>query len=92
MLNQTSTSQNNHSARGQMAFLRRVTEDDRFRSALEADAQAALAEFGLSVDSEQIPSKVEIPSPESVLDVLIDAEDSDPESAREAFWYGFIAS
>ncbi len=92
MLSQASTSQNYSSVGGHMAFLRRVTEDDRFRAALEADPQAALAEFGLSVEAGQVPSKVSIPTAEGILDVLADDESSDPDSVRDQFWMGFIPS
>ncbi len=65
------------------AFLHRVASDPRFRTALEADPQAALAECGLHVDPEQVPSKVTIPSAESILDVL--GEDADAEEKRSIF-------
>lgn len=79
---------------GHLAFLHRVLEDDRFRAALEADPQAALARIGLSVDSGQIPSTVTLPDAESILDVLIDVEsDDDPDSGTgKPMWQGFFGS
>ena len=92
MMNQASTSQSSNSAGGQAAFLRRVTADDRFRAQLEADPQAALAAFGLHVDSEQLPSEVNVPSAESILDILIDVESdgSDVDRLERPRWEGFF--
>ncbi len=73
------------------AFLHRAAHDPHFLDALEADPQAALAEFGLNVDPEQIPSRVTPPSCESILDVLIDAEE-DPERRPPFKWMGFFPS
>ena len=93
MLSQASTSQISHSAEGHLAFLRRVTADDQFRAQLEADPQAAMAAFGLQLDSDQIPSTILIPSSESILDILIDAEDgTDAEDRAANRWYGFLGA
>jgi hypothetical protein len=77
-----------------MAFLRRVTEDDRFRATLEADPQAALAQFGLSVEADQIPSEVTIPNLESISDVLMSSQDQEDETDQSGLmpWMGLIAS
>ncbi len=75
------------------AFLHRAAHDPRFLDALEADPQAALAEFGLSVDSEQIPARVTPPSAESILDVLIDVEAEDKRrEPTDIKWFGFLTS
>ncbi len=73
------------------AFLHRAAHDPGFLAALEADPQAALAEYDLSVDPEQIPSKVTPPSEESLLDVLIDVEDDEKQRVNR-WWFGFISS
>lgn len=92
MLNPASTDHKTAPA-GHVAFLRRVTTDEQFRLALEADPEAAFAEYGLHVDSEQLPSEVRIPSAESILDALIDAEDEDDSSrTRKPVWWGFLSS
>ncbi len=72
------------------AFLHRAAHDAAFRAALMADPQPALAEYGLSVAPEQIPSEVTIPTAESILDTLIDAEDGD-DSQRYRPWMWPIA-
>ncbi len=92
MLSPVSTSRENFSREGQVAFLRRVTEDDSFRSALEADPRATLAMYGLHVDSEQIPSKVRLPNQNGILDALIEVEDEDEDRIRDTIWWGFAGS
>lgn len=97
MLNSAST--HHESLSGEhIAFLRRVTEDDRFRTALETDPQATMAEYGIQVELGQIPSKVRIPAAESILDILVDVEDDgQTDSDRigdsdEVVWFGFLGS
>lgn len=77
MLSPASTAHDSLSRGDHRAFLHRAAHDPRFRASLETDAQAALAEYGLNVDSEQIPIQVKIPSAESILDTLIDVEEDD---------------
>ncbi len=88
MLSSASTDHDSLSRGDHSAFLRRAAHDPRFRASLEADAQAALAEYGLSVDPEQIPTRVTIPSAESMLDILIDVEDdrSGNRHPTDKFW------
>ena len=79
------------SSSGQMAFLRRITQDDGFRSALEADPQAALAEYGLHVDPNEIPSEVTLPNRPEILGRLSCFENSgDDESMQQMKWFGFL--
>ena len=80
MLSPANTDHDSRSCGDHCAFLRRAAEDPRFRASLEADAQAALAEYGLSVDPEMIPTKVTIPSAESILD--LNDEASNPDQRR----------
>ncbi len=87
MLSSASTSYETPSD-GHLAFLTRVAHDPEFRAALEADPRAALASFGLSVGSEDIPSTVTLPSAENILDVLIDTEDQDQGVHKS--WFGFL--
>ena len=75
---------------GHHAFLRRAAHDPQFLDALQTDPQAALAEYGLSVDPEQIPDRVAPPSSERILDVLIDVEDED-KKRRLPVWFGFLS-
>ena len=84
MLSPASTDHESHSWGDYSVFLRRAAHDPRFRASLEADAQAALADYGLSVDPEQIPTRVTIPSPESILDILND-ESSDTSDSADVF-------
>ncbi len=94
MLNPTSTSHENISGGGQMAFLRRLTQDDRFRATLEADPQASLAEYGLNVDPGQLPSKVTLPKAESILGILNDTDDVGGDGHDDDLfsWFGYIGS
>ena len=87
MLSPVSTSYES-TGEGHLAFLR-ATQDDRFRAALEADPQAALAEYGLSVDPDEIPSNVTLPNAESILDTLIDIDDESADRMRKP-WFGFF--
>ena len=77
-------------ASGHGAFLHRAAHDPQFRAALEADPQTALAEYGLSVDPEQIPSEVTLPNAENILASFIDVEDpkdpNDPTKAPPWMW------
>ncbi len=85
-----STRTSHDSGEGHLAFMRRVTQDDRFRAALEADPRAALAEYGLNVDSKQIPSKVTVPTEESIQGVMSSIEDETADKILEPKWVGFI--
>ncbi len=78
---------------GHGAFLHRAAHDPQFRAALEANPQAALAEFGMNVDPEQIPSQVTIPSAERILDMLIDVEEDKSSRAPDTLfpWLALIA-
>ncbi len=89
MLSPASTTSDSFS-RGHGAFLHRAAHDPLFRTALEADPQAALAEFGLSVDPEQIPSSVSIPNAHSILDVLVDVEDDKDDDRTHWPWFGLF--
>ncbi len=89
MLSPTSTADDRLSRGQYHAFLHRAAHDPRFLDALEADPQATLAECGLSVDPGEIPERVTPPSPESILDVLIDVEEEE-QKRREPVWFGFL--
>ncbi len=91
MLSPTSTPDDRLSRGHYHAFLHRAAHDPRFLDALEADPQAALAEFGLSVDSAEIPERVTPPNAERILDVLIDVED-DQRRDPELKWFGFLTT
>ncbi len=75
-----------------LAFLRRAAHDSDFRAALEADPRAALAGYGLSVNAEQLPSRVTLPSGESVLDALIDVEEDPEDNSTHFMWAAFFGS
>ncbi len=90
MLDSTSTKQPSNS--GQLAFLRRVSEDDRFRAELVSDPQAALAQFGLQVDPAQIPESVCIPQQAALQDLFDDLEGSETDAAPQEKWRGFFGS
>ncbi len=81
-------------SQGHGAFLHRAAHDPLFRTALETDPQAALAEYGLSVDPEQIPSQVTLPETASLLN-LVSTEDSsdpnDPDDIDRIPWVWLIA-
>ncbi len=77
MLSTVSTRHPSLSPGDDLAFLHRAAHDPRFRASLETNPRAALAEYGLSVEADQIPSKVTPPSAESILDVLVDVESDD---------------
>ncbi len=77
---------------GHYAFLRRAAHDPRFLAALEADPQAALAKYGLSVDPDEIPTRVTPPSAEHILDILIDVEDEPEDRKIRERWFGFLNS
>ena len=85
-----STSHPSPSHGDQLAFLRRAAQDPAFLASIESDPQAAFSEYGLSVDSEQIPSKVTPPSAESILYVLADEDDSVASKVR--WWFPLIPS
>ena len=77
------------------AFLQRAAHDSQFRAALEENPRAALAEFGLHLDPEQIPSQVTLPNAANILDVLIDVEDPDTDRSGPPdrfMWYGFLGT
>ncbi len=92
MLSPASTHHDKLSRGHYHAFLHRAAHDPGFLTALEADPQAALAEFGLSVDRAQIPDRVTPPSEESILDILIDVEDDDGDRRSRVGWFGFLTS
>ncbi len=66
-------------SQGHGAFLHRAAHDPLFRTALETDPQAALAEYGLSVDPEQIPSQVTLPGLESLRHFVSPEDAKDPD-------------
>lgn len=77
-----------------LAFLRSLAENDGFRAELERNPAAALASFGLHVESEQIPARVSLPNKEDIrlsLESLPSSHRSidsfDPETRA---WAGFI--
>lgn len=72
-----------------LAFLSRAAHDPQFRAALEADPETTLADYGLSADLNDVPSVVALPSPENILDVLIDVEDEDSLD-KVTVWAGFL--
>ncbi len=77
---------------GQIAFLRRMTHDDEFRSTLEADPQKALAEYGLHIDPQELPAVVSLPSKPAIqasLSCLENSGDDESELFR-AMWMGFL--
>ena len=87
MLNPVSDYQSSRPSGGQLAFLRRVSRDDSFRADLEADPQAALAEYGLHVDPATIPARVALPDENAILDVL-GGEESEGPLLEWAGWLG----
>ncbi len=94
MMSTASMSTASTSPQTRLAFLRSLAENDGFRAELERNPAAALATFGLHVDSEQIPARVSLPNKEEVrlsLESLPNAHRSidsfDPETRA---WAGFI--
>ncbi len=89
MLNPTKGSPENGNRH--LAFLNRAAHDPEFRAALEADPEAVCADYGLSVGSDGIPSIVALPSPESILDILIEAEETEEDNRVDRIiWHGFL--
>ncbi len=74
-------------ASGQLAFLRRVTQNDDFRAQLEADPETALAEFGLELDPAEVPARVSLPATETIREGLEYFPPTDPRLPR---WVGFL--
>ena len=66
MMSPVSIDHSSSSNPAHLAFLRRMAEDVEFRTELEADPRAALAEMGLSVAADDIPGHVALPSRETV--------------------------
>ncbi len=87
----SSSQSDSFSNEGQLAFLSRVAHDDRFRAELEADPQAALAQYGLDVDPSQIPSEVTLPSEEAIEGYLSYRADSLLDMLSR-YWVGFIGN
>ena len=78
-------------ASGQIAFLRRVTQDDQFRTRLEADPQSALAEYGLEIGARNLPAQVTLPRRDAMLEAIGDlAEDQDRDPRTR--WIGFLGT
>ncbi len=74
------------SSGGQLAFLHRIADDDHFRAEVEADPRGKLAEFGLHVEPQDLPSHVTLPEKE-VLQKGTVLADSLPFGSR---WFGFL--
>ena len=90
MLSPANTSPDALPSDGQLAFLRRITHDDLFRSVLEADPHRALAEYGLHLDPQAIPSRVELPSKRTLCDYLEESGEDGSDFLMP--WMGFIAA
>ena len=73
---------------GQLAFLHRIAHDDRFRAEVEADPGAKLAEFGLRVDPENLPSEVRLPSKQAIRDSGVLADSTFFEWLQK--WFGLL--
>lgn len=70
---------------GQLAFLRRVASDDQFRAEVEADPQAKLAEFGLHIAEDDLPTRVTLPGKSALGDSVLEASSGPP-----LRWNGFL--
>lgn len=76
---------------GQMAFLRRMSQDDEFRATLEVDPQKALAEYGLHVDPQDLPAVVTLPSQvelQAGLSYLASSEEDEKWQTRWVLYLG----
>ena len=82
-----STSQHSPSQRD-LDFLRRAVHDPGFLASIAADPQGAFAEYGLSIDTDEIPSEVTLPSTESIRTLLSSDEESDTRTFLP--WLGLI--
>ncbi len=90
MLSPASTNHDSLSSGGQRSFLRRITHDDEFRASLESDPQTALAEYGLQVDSQSLPTSVALPD-KATLSALLD-EIGKSSWPPDLPWAGWFAS
>lgn len=89
MLSAASTSHSSFSGSGQAAFLRRLAVDDNFRTELQVDPQAALAEYGLDVDTAQLPRTVVLPK-EEALKGAVEGMKCSWIPNDDLNWYGFF--
>ena len=87
MLSPANTNLSTVPSGGQLAFLRRIAEDDQFRAEVEADPQAKLAEFGLQIDRGHLPAQVTLPETEALTSSPVLAGSVWPFSQR---WFGFL--
>lgn len=68
-----------------VAFLEKLATDDRFRAQLEGSPVETLAEHGIEVDPDDIPSKVVLPSKEGLQQHLQQMRDAGSDISYIAF-------
>ena len=89
MMSPATTDLSPFASSGQLAFLRRLADDDCFRAEVEVDPQAKLAEYGLHIDPADLPAEVRLPPKQAVQDCAVMSK-SLLDMTRK--WYGFISA
>lgn len=88
MLSTANTSVDGISNPSQTAFLQRFATDDQFRAELQANPSSALAEYGIQVDTEQLPENVSLPEADSVQYLLKNDGENDIHQTVWFFLFG----